>query len=395
MRAARRCGPRMTASRATCCRLGAAARSTRPTACCCCSTTAADAVGYALAYHRALEPARCRRCRRAPACTSARSCCARTRAADVARGAKPLEVEGVAKPTAARVMSVGAGRADPADGRRAAGARHRRLSAAVARPLAPEGPGRADRAVRGRRRRSAASSPPPDARQGLPRRAPGRPLAAGARDPAQPAGRARRLRRPREALARAGAPLRRRRAAGVGARHRRHRQDAPRRRASAGAGSATFPGGVWFCDLSQARSVDGIVQRGGAGARRAARQGRSGGAARPRDRRARPLPGDPRQLRAGRAPRRADARPLARPRRARPASSSRRARCWAWPARRSLALRAAGAGATRRRCSCSARRRRSADFEPHADDEAADRAAGAHCSTACRWRSSWPRRACA
>ena len=36
------------------------------------------------------------------------------RAADVARGAKPIEVEGVAKATAARIMSVGPWRADAA-----------------------------------------------------------------------------------------------------------------------------------------------------------------------------------------------------------------------------------------------------------------------------------------
>ena len=51
---------------------GAGARSTRPTACCCCSTSAADAVGYALDYHRALAALPTRRCARASACTSGR-----------------------------------------------------------------------------------------------------------------------------------------------------------------------------------------------------------------------------------------------------------------------------------------------------------------------------------
>src|SRR5207237_397059 len=64
---------------------------------------AADAVGYALAYHRALKTL--------PTPVTARvglhvgPVILRENAAeDVARGAKPLEVEGLAKPVAARVM---------------------------------------------------------------------------------------------------------------------------------------------------------------------------------------------------------------------------------------------------------------------------------------------------
>ena len=68
-----------------------------------------DALGYAMAYHRALSGLRPRIAARAgvhagPAITRVNP------AADVARGAKPLEVEGVVKPITARVMSLaGAG----------------------------------------------------------------------------------------------------------------------------------------------------------------------------------------------------------------------------------------------------------------------------------------------
>ena len=48
-----------------------------------------------------------------------------------------------------------------------------------------------------------------------------------------------------------------------------------------------FPGGVWFCDLSEARSLDGIMLRRRAGARHTAGQGRSGGPDRARHRGAR------------------------------------------------------------------------------------------------------------
>jgi predicted ATPase/class 3 adenylate cyclase len=70
--------------------------------------TAADAAGYALAYHRALG--------RLPVPLKARAglhlgpvILRENRADDVARGAKPLEVDGLAKPVAARVMSVARG----------------------------------------------------------------------------------------------------------------------------------------------------------------------------------------------------------------------------------------------------------------------------------------------
>jgi predicted ATPase/class 3 adenylate cyclase len=70
--------------------------------------TAADAVGYALAYHRALAAL--------PLPLEARAglhvgavLLRENSAEDIARGAKPLEVEGLAKPTAARVMALARG----------------------------------------------------------------------------------------------------------------------------------------------------------------------------------------------------------------------------------------------------------------------------------------------
>ena len=69
---------------------------------------ASDAVGYALAYHRALATL--------PVSLKARAglhvgpvILRENTAADIALGAKPLEVEGLAKPTAARVMSLARG----------------------------------------------------------------------------------------------------------------------------------------------------------------------------------------------------------------------------------------------------------------------------------------------
>ena len=69
---------------------------------------AADAVGYALAYHRALSTL--------PVALEARAglhvgpvVLRENSAEDVAHGAKPLEIDGLAKPTAARVMSLALG----------------------------------------------------------------------------------------------------------------------------------------------------------------------------------------------------------------------------------------------------------------------------------------------
>src|SRR5258705_2281982 len=70
--------------------------------------TANDAVGYALAYHRALAtlgvPLKARTGLHVGVVTLRENS-----ASDVARGAKPLEVDGIAKPLTARVMSVAQG----------------------------------------------------------------------------------------------------------------------------------------------------------------------------------------------------------------------------------------------------------------------------------------------
>ena len=70
--------------------------------------TAADAVQYAVAYHRALtglaEPVQAR-----AGLHVGLVILRENTAGDVARGAKPLEVDGLAKPTAARVMSLARG----------------------------------------------------------------------------------------------------------------------------------------------------------------------------------------------------------------------------------------------------------------------------------------------
>ncbi|MDE2160349.1 MAG: hypothetical protein KGJ30_15655, partial [Burkholderiales bacterium] len=70
--------------------------------------TVPDAVGYALAYHRALTALRPPLSARAGIHAGA-VVLRENSAADVARGAKPLEVDGLAKPTAARVMALARG----------------------------------------------------------------------------------------------------------------------------------------------------------------------------------------------------------------------------------------------------------------------------------------------
>ena len=70
--------------------------------------SAADAAGYAVAYHRALAALSIPLTARAGLHVGAVTLCAND-AADVARGAKPLEVHGIAKPTAARVMALALG----------------------------------------------------------------------------------------------------------------------------------------------------------------------------------------------------------------------------------------------------------------------------------------------
>ena len=259
---------------------------------------------------------------------------------DVAHGAKPLEVEGIAKPIAARVMSLALGGQTllTAEAREALGSYRLRVQShghwrikGIADPVELFETGDD----------GAPFMPPPDSakvyrvvRRGdlwLPMR----------EVRAQPAGRARRLRRPAGRAGRAGAALRRWGAAGFGARHRRHRQDAAGSRASPGLGWVTSPAAPgsatcrrratstascmpwrrdWTCRWALG---DPVVQLGHAIAGRGA------------------LPGDPGQLRADHPTRRGHARALARPRRrgALPGDHAR----GAGPARRG----GAGAGAAR------------------------------------------------
>ena len=272
---------------------------------------AADAAAYALAYQRALaalQPPLQARAGLHVGPVMLRE----NPSSDVARGAKPLEVEGSAKATTARIMSAArGGQVLLSEAARAA------LGEA---PLALQSHGHwrlkglaeafelFELFTDGQR-----ALPAGRYGEGLARGLPGRPVAAAAQRAPQPAGRTRRLRRPRAqtctscrsdcTVARAGV------GAGVGgsgktrlalrfgvdlarrlsrwrlvlrpvagARHRRHRS---RRRA--GPGRAAGAG-------------DPVSQLGHAIAGRGALPGRAG------------------QLRTGRAPRRSDARPLARPR---------------------------------------------------------------------------------
>ena len=70
--------------------------------------SAADAVGYAVAYHRALASS-CAPLKARAGLHVGPVILRENSAADIALGAKPLEVEGVAKPVAARVMSIARG----------------------------------------------------------------------------------------------------------------------------------------------------------------------------------------------------------------------------------------------------------------------------------------------
>ena len=126
--------------------------------------SAADAVAYAIDYHRALA--------KLPTPLTARVglhvgpvILRENTADDIARGAKPLEVEGLAKPIAARVMALARGGQTllTADARDDLGASDHKL--VVARPLDDQGRVRSDRAVRGRRRRRRRSCRRPTARR--------------------------------------------------------------------------------------------------------------------------------------------------------------------------------------------------------------------------------------
>jgi hypothetical protein len=138
------------------------------------------------------------------------------------------------------------------------------------------------------------------------------PLATGARGPAQPPGRARCVHRQEAEL-----------------RTLAQRLDAGARLLTVLGPSGTgktrlacrygwswlgdWPGGVCFCDLSEARSVEGILPGAGAGSRGSPGQRGAGRTARPCHRRSRSLSRDPGQLRASGGARHDDARPVARP----------------------------------------------------------------------------------
>ena len=246
----------------------------------------ADAVGYALAYQEALRalvpPLEARVGLHVGPVTLRENS-----PPDVARGAKPLEVDGVAKSIAARVMSVASGgqillsaRCPAAigdGGVRLQSHGHWRLKG-VAEPIELFEAGDDH----------APFAPPPDADKAYRVVRQGDALAAGARDPAQPARRARRVRRPRggcsptwRAAFEAGARLVS--VLGMG-----------------GTGKTrlvTRFGWSWLGRLSRRRLVlrprrrraalDGIVHAVAQGLDVPLGQGRSGGAARPRHRRAR------------------------------------------------------------------------------------------------------------
>src|SRR5258707_3749147 len=217
---------------------------------------AADAVGYAMAYQRALAalnpPLKVR------AGVHVEPVIVRKNSPwDVARGAKPLEVEGAAKALAARVMAIANGGQTllSADARSAVGDVTLRVEShghwrmkGIAEPIELFEVGEAD----------AAFVPPPDAAKGfrvvregdlwLPVRNIKHSLPAeldsfvGRRDAL--AELARRL----DAGARLVSVL------GIGGTGKTRLVTR-----FGWSGLGDFPGGVWFCDLSQARSLDGIV----------------------------------------------------------------------------------------------------------------------------------------
>jgi predicted ATPase/class 3 adenylate cyclase len=217
---------------------------------------AADALGYALAYHRALT--------RLQVPLKARAglhvgpvILRRNNAADVALGAKPLEVEGLAKPVAARVMAIALGGQTllSADAKSALGSTEVRLQShghwrlkGVAEPMElfeageegapftppPDG-AKAYRVVRQRD----LWLPVREVRHNLPAE---RDVFVGRHEPLLE------LARRFDAGARLVSVL------GMGG--------SGKTRLAIRFGwtwLGDFPGGVWFCDLSPARSVEGIA----------------------------------------------------------------------------------------------------------------------------------------
>ena len=223
---------------------------------------AVDAIGYAVAYHRALttfdEPLRARAGVHVGAVAMRRNS-----AADVALGAKLLEVEGVAKSIAGRVMSIALGGQTllTAAARDALGATTQRLEAhghwrmkGVAEPIELFEAGDADDASEG----GAPFVPPPDSAKAY------RVVMRG--ELWQPVREVRHsLPAERDAFVGRGGPLL----------ELARRFDAGARLVSVlgmgGTGKTRlvtrfgrawlgdFPGGVWFCDLSQARDLLGIA----------------------------------------------------------------------------------------------------------------------------------------
>jgi class 3 adenylate cyclase len=189
---------------------------------------AAQAATFALAYHEAIAPLGL--AARAGVHVGAVTL-RENDAADIARGAKPIEVEGIAKPIAARVMALARGgqtlvtqaaRAslgDAVDAATTAIESHGlwQLKGSPSRSRFSRS-AFAD-ALRSRHRRL---------REGVSRRPRRRRLATGARGAPQPAARARRVRRQDRRPRRRRRALRRRLAPRHRARSRRHRQDPAR-----------------------------------------------------------------------------------------------------------------------------------------------------------------------
>ena len=217
--------------------------------------TAADAAGYALAYHRALAalglPFKARAGLHVGPVTLRENS-----AADVALGAKPVEVEGMAKPVAARVMSAAQGGQTllTDDARLALGATTLRVQShghwrlqGLSEPIELHEVGDAD----------APFSPPPDQAKAY------RVVRQG--ELWQPVREVRHsLPAERDGFVGRAEPLR-----ALAAKF----EDGARLISVLGMGGTgktrlvtrfawtwlgEFPGGVWFCDLSQARTPDGI-----------------------------------------------------------------------------------------------------------------------------------------
>ena len=216
---------------------------------------AADAVGYALAYHRALADLKLPFSARAGIHVGPVSLRANS-ADDIARGAKPVEVDGLALPIAARVMSIALGRQTllSTDARLALGVASERVQShghwrlqGVAEPMelfeigaadapfaAPPDAGKAYRVVR----QGELWQPVRQIKHSLPAE---RDSFVGRQEPLLA------LAKKLEDGARLVSVL------GMGG-------TGKTRLVTRFAWSwlGEFPGGVWFCDLSQARSVDGI-----------------------------------------------------------------------------------------------------------------------------------------